>query len=132
MRMEIVFPGGSTVDARFAGHTVHTDQPVKSGGAGTAPSPFDLFLASVGTCAGLFALQFCQRRQIDTEGLALALSTERGEGELVSTLRLELTLPPGFPAKYRDAILRAIDQCTVKRHLQQAPAFDVRLVDSVS
>jgi ribosomal protein S12 methylthiotransferase accessory factor len=127
MNIEMRFPGGLAVDAEYKGFLVHTDQPVESGGGGTAPSPFDLFLASIGTCAGLFALQFCRQRGIDTGGLAVSLAGERGEHGTISLLRLELRLPPSFPAKYREAIVRAVDQCTVKRHLMNPPAFEVLL-----
>ena len=127
MNIEMRFPGGLAVDAEYKGFLVHTDQPVEAGGGGTAPSPFDLFLASIGTCAGLFALQFCRQRGIDTGGLAVSMSGERGEHGRISSLRLDLRLPPSFPAKYREAIVRAVDQCTVKRHLMNPPALEVRL-----
>jgi putative redox protein len=130
VNMEMRFPGGLAVDADYKGYLIRTDQPVEAGGGGTAPSPFDLFVASIGACAGLFALRFCRQRDIDTEGLGLTLTGERGEHGLISVLRLELRLPPSFPAKYRDAIVRAMDQCTVKRHIVNPPAFEVRLTDA--
>ena len=133
MRMEMRFPGGLAVDAVFDGFVVSTDQPVKVGGGGAAPSPFDLFLASLGTCAGLFALRFCTQRGIDTTDLGVTLVAERGEhGGVVTTVRLELTLPSSFPDKYREAIVRAVDQCTVKRHIVHPPAFDVTVVELTS
>ncbi len=131
MNMEIQFPGGVAVDARFKGFTVHTDQPEASGGGGAAPSPFDLFLASIGTCAGLYALRFCQQRSLSTEGLAVRLATEKNEGESrVARLRIDLELPEGFPEKYRDAIVRAVDHCTVKRHIFEPPEFTVNLIET--
>jgi ribosomal protein S12 methylthiotransferase accessory factor len=124
--MEIRFPGGVAVEALHAGMTIRTDQPVKAGGAGTAPSPFDLFLASIGTCAGYYALRFCQERNLSTAGLALSVDWERSEEtKLISRIRIEVTLPEGFPEKYRSAIVRATDQCTVKKHLVNAPAIEV-------
>ena len=122
--MEITFPGGLSVDATYRGHTVHTDQPVSHGGGGTGPAPFDLFLASIGTCAGIYALQFCQQRDLPTDGLRVTLEPERGEGR-IARLRLAVELPQGFPEKYRDAILRAVDQCAVKRHIFEPPEFEV-------
>jgi ribosomal protein S12 methylthiotransferase accessory factor len=128
MHMEMTFPGGLAVDAHYDGFTVPTDQPVYAGGGGTAPAPFDLFLASIGTCAGLFALRFCQQREIPTEGLGVTLTTERGaEKGVISVVRLELRLPEAFPEKYRDAIVRAVDQCTVKRHVMAPPLFLVEV-----
>jgi ribosomal protein S12 methylthiotransferase accessory factor len=124
--MEITFPGGVAVEARHGNTTIRTDQPEKAGGTGTAPSPFDLFLASIGTCAGYYALRFCQERQLPTEGLAATMSWERNpETHLIERIRIELTLPAGFPEKYRTAILRAADQCTVKKHLAEPPAIEV-------
>ena len=124
--MEISFPGGVAVEAILDGTTIRTDQPERQGGGGTAPSPFDLFLASIGTCAGYYALRFCQERQIPSEGLSVSMSWERSpETKLISRVRIEMTLPPDFPEKYRSAILRAADQCAVKKHLVAAPAIDL-------
>jgi ribosomal protein S12 methylthiotransferase accessory factor len=126
MSMTITFPGGAAVEAHFEGFTVHTDQSAEHGGRGAAPEPFDLFLASLGTCAGLFALRFCQQRGIETEGLGVTLTVERNlAAKRLAAVRLEIQLPPGFPEKYREAIVRAADQCTVKRHILEPPAFEV-------
>lgn len=127
--MDIQFPGGLEVAALDKGFTIVTDQPVEGGGAGSAPTPFDLFLASIGTCAGLYALKFCRQRNLDTEGLALKLALEKDEtGKHVSRVRIEVLLPPAFPEKYREAILRAVDQCKVKRHIIEPPQFEVTAV----
>ncbi len=126
MPMEIRFPGGVAVEAVLSGLPIRTDQPVAAGGSGTAPSPFDLFLASIGTCAGFYALRFCQERSLSTEGMGLTMSWERsGATKLISRIRIELTLPNGFPEKYRSAILRAADQCAVKKHLVEPPEIEV-------
>ncbi len=122
MLMDVTFPGGAAVDAHFKGHTIHTDQPEKAGGGGSGPAPFDLFLASVATCGGYYAARFCEERGIDTDGLGLTLEPVRDrEARRISTLRIRLRLPEGFPDRYRKAILRAIDQCSVKRHLIEPP-----------
>ena len=124
--LKITFPGGLAVDAAFKGFTVATDQRVEHGGGDTAPEPFDLFLASLGTCAGLYALRFCQQRGIATEGLGLTLATEKDpEGRRLALVRLDVELPAGFPDKYRAAILRAVDQCAVKRQILDPPRFEV-------
>lgn len=129
--MEIRFPGGLEVEALAGAFSIRTDQPVSEGGAGSAPSPFDLFLASIGTCAGIYALRFCQQRNLDTEGLSLALTAEKGEdARRVARVRIEIRLPSAFPARYRDAILRAVDQCKVKRHILEPPEFAVTAVAS--
>lgn len=126
MEMKITFPGGVAVDAHFRGFTVHTDQTVENGGQESGPQPFDLFLASLGTCAGFYAVRFCQQRAIDTTGLGVTLITSKEPGSSrLSTIRLEIQLPVGFPEKYRDAIVRAADQCSVKRHIMEPPALEV-------
>ena len=126
--LEVSFPGGKRVDIRLDGFTVHTDQSVKAGGGASAPEPFDLFLASLAGCAGIYALNFCQSRNLATEGLALHLDwqppTQPSETARVT---LRVALPNGFPDKYRDSILRAIDHCTVKRYLFSPPEFQIRL-----
>ena len=127
MKIDVTFPGGQAVDALIAGHTIHTDQRKKHGGGGTGPPPFDLFLASIATCMGFYALRFCQQRQIDTPGLNLSLETVRNpETGMIETVEVHLELPPGFPPKYIRAVERAMDQCTVKKHMLQPPQFDVR------
>lgn len=126
MSMKITFPGGLAVNAELEGFTVKTDQGVEHGGGGTAPEPFDLFLASLGTCAGLYALRFCQQREIATQGLGLTLTTEKDIGwKRLALVRLEIELPDGFPEKYREALIRSVDQCAVKRHILAPPRFEV-------
>ena len=131
MDLEISFPGGKRVNADFGQFTVKTDQPARSGGDDSAPSPFDLFLASIGTCAGIYALGFMQQRGVDPEGSKLTMRTHFDpEAGLTDKVELELKTPPGFPDKYRDAIVNAMNLCAVKKHLQQPPAFTVTTVAS--
>ncbi|HBL27811.1 MAG TPA: osmotically inducible protein OsmC [Acidobacteria bacterium] len=119
------------VDAEYKGMTIHTDQPTAHGGGGTAPAPFDLFLASIGTCAGFYALRFCQERGLSTEGMGLSMATELDTAtKRIGTIRLDLQLPEGFPEKYKTAILRSMDQCTVKRHIVDAPRFEIAVAVS--
>jgi ribosomal protein S12 methylthiotransferase accessory factor len=125
MDMEVYFPGNKKVYARYKGFVIETDQPVNAGGDNTAPAPFDLFLVSIGTCAGIFVLSFLQQRGLSTEGAGVYMSREVDpETHLVSKIILEVKLPADFPEKYRDAIVRAAEQCTVKRHLDNPPAFE--------
>src|SRR5262245_50522970 len=127
--MEIRFPGGLEVEAIHGGFKIATDQPFVHGGGGSAPTPFDLFLASIGTCADLYALRFCDQRNLDSEGLALELKAVHDpDGKRLAEIRIEITLPPAFPEKYREAILRAVDQCKVKRHILEPPKFEVTMV----
>jgi len=124
--LKVSFPGGSRVDAEFNGFTLRTDQSKRNGGGGTAPPPFDLFLASLATCAGFYVKAYCDARQLATEGLALQMRVERDEvRHRVGRLRLEIQLPPDFPEKYRDGVVRAADQCAVRKHLLEPPAIDI-------
>lgn len=122
--MEVRFPGGVAVEADYKGFRILTDQPPEQGGGGLAPSPFDLFVVSLGTCAGFYALRFCQERQIPTAGLGVTLGLESSAHGLAS-VGVDIQLPAGFPEKYRDAIARAVGQCTVKRQLEAPPRFAV-------
>jgi putative redox protein len=126
MEMRVYFPVNLRVDAEYKGFTIETDQPVSAGGDGSAPSPFELFIASLGTCAGIFMLGFMKQRGIDPSGSGVLLTTEPGsEKGRIGLVNLELQLPDGFPEKYEDAIVRAVDQCTVKRHIMEPPEFAV-------
>ncbi len=124
--MQVSFPGGLRVEAAYKGFVIQTDQPVYQGGTGTAPAPFDLFLASLAACAGYFVLTFCQERRIATQGLALSMSTEKDpETKMIRRISIEITLPSGFPEKYKNAVIRAADQCTVKKLIFQPPVFEI-------
>lgn len=129
MEIKITFPGGEKVNAEINSRIIPTDQPVESGGTGTAPSPFDYFLSSLGTCAGIYVLRFCQHRQIATEGLALTQRMEfstddKGKNKLVKVV-LEISLPPGFPEKYRSAIVKTAELCSVKKVIMDPPEFEI-------
>jgi putative redox protein len=127
--MIVTFPGGKRVDAEYGGFTIRTDQPAKGGGEGTAPQPFDLFLASIATCAGIYVKGYCDARGIATESLGLEMHIEHDhERHRVGKLVLEIKLPEGFPEKHREAVIRAADLCAVKKHILSPPAFEVRTV----
>ena len=125
MAMEISFPGGKKVDAIFKGFTIKTDQIEKDDGEGSARPPTFLFLASLGTCAGIYALNFCDKRKIDTEKLKLILEFESDQKtHMIKKVKMSLTLPPNFPEKYIPAIVRAMDLCYVKKHLYAPLQFE--------
>jgi ribosomal protein S12 methylthiotransferase accessory factor len=120
MEMEIVFPGGQRVDALMGDKVIQTDQN------GGAPSPFALFLASMGTCAGIFVLGFCQQRGIPTDGVRIIQRLERDPiTHMVGNVELDIQVPPNFPEKYRSALIRSAELCTVKKHLANPPTFDI-------
>lgn len=128
MEMKITFPGGKKVDAELNGRVIKTDQPVDAGGEGTAPSPYDYFLASLGTCAGIYVLAFCQQRGINTEGMSIIqrmeFKTEDGKSKL-ARVDIEITLPAGFPEKYRNAVVKAAELCSVKKVIMNPPEFAI-------
>lgn len=129
MEIEVFFEENLKVNAKVGEHIVKTDQPVRAGGDNTANSPFELFLASIATCAGIFVKQFCASRGIDTKDIRIIQrQVFNPETHLVSNIDIEVKLPADFPEKYRDVIVKVVDQCAVKRHLMNPPAFSVKTV----
>jgi putative redox protein len=127
--MIIDFPGGARVDAHVGPYTIKTDQPQMGGGTGSAPTPFSLFLASLGTCAGIYVLGFCRQRNLPAEGIHLMQRIESDPiTHMVAGVSLEIHLPPGFPEKYKDALIRSAEQCAVKKHLEKPPKVAVTTV----
>ena len=120
--MRISFPGGKQVQAEYRGFTILTDHPKPAGGDGSAPSPFDLFLASIGTCAGYYVLAFCQQRDIPTDEIELSLNVNRNnERHMIERIDVSISLPESFPERYVAACIKSAEQCAVKRHLQEPP-----------
>jgi putative redox protein len=128
MDIRISFPGGKRVDADLGTHVVRTDQSAEHGGEGSAPEPFELFLSSLATCAGIYVLGFCQARQLPTEGISLVQRQRLDAEGRLTHVELELGLPPDFPEKYRPAILRAVGGCKVKKVLAAPPEIVVNAV----
>jgi ribosomal protein S12 methylthiotransferase accessory factor len=125
MDIEISFPGGKRVDAVAGAFRIATDQPVEDGGEGSAPAPFTLFLASLGTCAGLYVLGFCRARGIPTDGIRLVQRSENDEKKRVARITIEVHVPPDFPEQYRDAVANAAAACKVKKTIANPPEFEV-------
>jgi len=124
--MKIRFPGGMRVEAEYRGHTIQTDQSETSGGAGSAPSPFDLFLASLGTCTGYYVLAFCRKRDIPTDEIELTMErTHNEEKHLIERIDIVVHLPETFPERYANACIKSAAQCTVKKHLQDPPEIAI-------
>jgi putative redox protein len=127
MEMIIRFPGGKKVDAEFIGQVIHTDQSPAAGGEGSAPEPFSHFLASIGTCAGIYVLGFCQARGISTEGLKLTQEMEFDSAtHRLAKVKLTIHLPPGFPERYVQSVMRAADLCAVKKSILNPPEFEIK------
>ncbi|MES9990326.1 MAG: OsmC family protein [Candidatus Thiodiazotropha sp.] len=126
--IQVSFVGGKRIQAKVGDYTVETDQPIKYGGQASAPAPFDLFLASLATCAGIFAWNFCESRKLSTEGIDLQMDcVEDEKKKMIVKVIFRLTLPADFPDKYRNGIIKAMELCAVKRHMQETPEFSVEL-----
>ena len=124
--IKVTFPGGMRVDAEYKGRIIQSDQPVYQGGEGTAPAPFDLFLASIATCAGFYVVAFCQKRGILVENASVLMKTERNpERKMIEKIVIEVQLPSEFPEKYKSAVLKAVDSCSVKAHMMNPPEFEL-------
>ena len=126
MDMKITFPGGKKVNAEFNGFTHKTDQALISGGEGSAPEPFSLFLSSVGTCTGIYVLRFCQERNIDIVGMEIIQSMNFNPfSGMIDKIKLNIILPEGFPDKYKKAVINSANLCSVKKHLENPPQFEI-------
>jgi ribosomal protein S12 methylthiotransferase accessory factor len=132
MDFRITFPGGKRVNAEFGDMVIKTDQSVKSGGDGSAPEPFLLFLASLGTCAGIYVLSFIKSRDIPADGLELIQHNEFMPNEkgipTLTKITIDIKVPAGFPEKYHEAIIRVADQCKVKHTILNPPEFEIKVV----
>jgi ribosomal protein S12 methylthiotransferase accessory factor len=132
MDITITFPGNKKVNAEVNGQIISTDQPVTQGGDGTAPSPFAHFLASIGTCAGIYVLSFCKERGIPTDAITITqrmVYTAGPEGKsALDTIALDINVPPDFPEKYRNALIKVADQCAVKKTILHPPKFQIQTI----
>jgi putative redox protein len=129
--LTVTFPGNKKVDVEFKGFTIKTDQPQANGGAGTAPSPFDLFLASIGACSGIYVLDFCNNRGIPLNNVRIVQRMERSaETHMVTGITIRIELSKDFPAKYKDSLIRAVDLCTVKKHIMNPPQFAIEAIEA--
>jgi putative redox protein len=127
MEMKIAFPGNKKVEAHYKGFTVQTDQPVQAGGDGSAPAPFDLFMASLGTCAGIYVLGFCQQRGLSTEGIELTQRAHYDASkQMIGKIEIDIIVPEDFPEKYHAALVKSASLCAVKKHIQDPPEFTIQ------
>ena len=126
MDMIISFPDGKKVDAEYKGFTIKTDQPEHEGGNGSAPEPFSLFVASIGTCTGAYVIDFCQRRKIPTENIKLVLKMDKDkETHMINKINIEIQVPEDFPDNYKKAVIKSARLCSVKKHLEKPPIINI-------
>lgn len=124
--MIVTFPGNKRVRAEYRDFTIDSDQLKEKGGDSSAPPPFDLFLASIANCSATYIVYFCQKRDIPLDKIRLVQKMERNdETRMVEKIRLVVELPDDFPEKYREPLLKTIDLCTVKKHILNAPEFEL-------
>ncbi|MBI4816067.1 MAG: OsmC family protein [Deltaproteobacteria bacterium] len=121
----VTLPGGRRVDARVGHHLIHTDQPTTNGGEDTAPAPFELFLASIGACAGIFVQGFCAKRGIPFENIRIFERPNIDDDGVLRSVGLEIDLPADFPERYKDAVIKVAGRCTVKAAIAAQPVFEV-------
>jgi putative redox protein len=127
LELTVSLPGGKKVDAELNGYIIHTDQPVRAGGEGSAPAPFDLFLASIGTCAGIYIKGFCDSRGIPTDDIKIIQKMNYNPAtHLIDGIDLDIQLPQDFPDKYKSAVINAAELCAVKKHLNNPPKFNIQ------
>lgn len=124
--MEVTFDGGKVITAHLNGHVIRTDQPIKGGGQNSAPAPYDLFLASIGTCAGIYVKSFCDQREIPSENIKIIQTIEfDSQTRLLVNIKLDIQLPSDFPEKYKSAVINAAELCAVKKTINNPPNFEV-------
>jgi len=127
MEMKISFEGKKKVNAEFNGQIIPTDQPLQAGGDGSAPAPFTLFLASIGTCAGIYVKSFCDQRNISTDDISISqIMNYNYKSRLIDNIEIKVHLPKDFPEKYKPAVINAVNLCAVKEHLKNPPNIEVK------
>ena len=132
MEIKVNFLDKLRLEAKFDDFTVIADQPIRYKGDGSAPGPFDYFLASSAQCAAYFVKLYCQTRNIPTENIRLSQNNiVDPENRYKQTLKIQVELPADISAKDRQGILRSIDRCTVKKVVQAGPEFVIEEVDNL-
>ncbi len=122
--LSVQFTGNKTIETHAGGHTIKTDMPASRGGDGSAPTPTNLFMTSLASCTAYYALEFCNMRKIDTTGMKFEMHCDWDEkAQRYTRFAMELSLPEGFPEKYKKAIVRTMDSCFIKKHFLNPPEF---------
>ena len=124
----VVFPENKKVDVTFGQFTIQTDQSKKNGGEETAPEPFDIFIASLGACAGIYAKSFCDTRDIPTDHMHLTIDVRFKKGQsYLDQINITLHVGRQFPEKYEKPIIKTMNGCAVKNQLHP----DIKTVTKV-
>jgi ribosomal protein S12 methylthiotransferase accessory factor len=129
MELKVSLEGGKRVATRIGNHLIMTDQPAKNGGSDSAPAPYDLFMASIGTCAGFYVQSYCENKGIDSSGIEITLSARRDPAtKQINGFVTTIHLPPEVPEKLHTALKRVAEQCAVKKTIMNNPEFVVETV----
>lgn len=132
MEIKVNFLDNLRLEAKFDDFTVITDQPIRYKGDGSAPSPFDYFLASSALCAAYFVKVYCKARDIPTENIRLSQNNIVDPDDRYNQIfQIQVELPEDISDKDREGILRSIDRCTVKKVVQTGPEFKIETVDNL-
>ena len=132
MEIKVNFLDNLRLEAKFDDFTVVADQPIRYKGEGSAPGPFDYFLASSALCAAYFVKLYCQARDIPTENIRLSQNNiVDPEDRYKQIFKIQVELPADMSDKDRQGILRSIDRCTVKRVVQTGPEFVIDIVENL-
>ena len=132
MEIKVNFLDNLRLEAKFDDYTVIADQPIRYKGDGSAPSPFDYFLASSAMCAAYFVKVYCKARDIPTDDIHISQNNiVDPENRYNQIFQIQVELPESISDKDRQGILRAIDRCTVKKVVQEGPEFKIEHVDSL-
>ena len=132
MQINVNFLDNLRLEAKFDDFTVITDQPIRYKGDGSAPSPFDYFLASSALCAAYFVRVYCKARDIPTDNIRLSQNNiVDPENRYNQIFKIQVELPEDISDKDRQGILRSIDRCTVKKVVQTGPEFEIETVENL-
>ena len=132
MEIKVNYLDNLRLEAKFDDFTVIADQPIRYKGDGSAPGPFDYFLASSALCAAYFVKVYCQARDIPTENIRLSQNNiVDPENRYKQIFKIQIELPADISDKDRQGILRSIDRCTVKKVVQTGPEFVIEAVESI-
>ncbi|MGB5450988.1 MAG: OsmC family protein [Sedimenticolaceae bacterium] len=130
MDLKVKLEGGKRVSTQIGDHQIMTDQPAKHGGGNSAPAPYDLFVASIGTCAGFYVQSYCQSKGIDSTGIDITLTLKRDpETKKISGFVTTIHVPEGLPKKLHSALKRVAEQCAVTKTIMDNPEFIVETAD---
>ena len=123
MEIDIQFPGGQRIETQLKGATLAVGSDIEDE---PGLEPLDLFFVSLGLCAGKYVMEFCRTRDIPYVDTKILLRTQWDEEKMMHTqVLIQIQLPQDFPEKYKNAVIRAVDLCSVKKHIFTPPAFEV-------